>query len=287
MRKPSIRNYVPWKLNPRLPLKHDRFIPDNLMQLREAVDLWGSKTLPNWDGSEKRARKGLLPPRPPWELVKDRTKGFLIFGDKGKRYVSKDAAEAWWAETEPHWIGEYETEKAAADRWASAVQQFRSILYEGKLDAFFHDQFNDKIRLTEEGWARSARGAFFDSGWGFIEEGPGGPESSFRREGPVVIKRSDLEAELGVSSAQRGQSTGDSPISDLDQFPFLQFMLEVASLIESGEVRTHPKTELVGWLETHWPDEKIGQKTGNKIKLMATFLRRPDDAKGGNTKWKF
>ena len=111
-------------------------------------------------------------------------------------------------------------------------------------------------------------------------------EVPLTREGPVVIKRSDLEAELGVSSAQRGLSTGDSPISDLDQFPYLQFMLEVASLIESGEVRTHPKSKLVGWLETHWPEESLGGKSANKIRLMATLLRRPDDAKGGNTKWK-
>ncbi len=83
----------------------------------------------------------------------------------------------------------------------------------------------------------------------------------------------------------------DTPeIQELDDIlpsyipPYMQFMLEASAVLElSSEKRTDKKV-IVNWLEQNWPDG-LGEKSGRMIDLMATFLRRPEDKKGGNTPW--
>lgn len=74
-----------------------------------------------------------------------------------------------------------------------------------------------------------------------------------------------------------------APAETLDpkRFPYLAFMLaasRAAPLSSDGRV---PKKTVEAWLRENWPNE-LGAPTPNKITNMATFLRRPDEERGGN-----
>tara|TARA_R110000787_G_scaffold73456_4_gene163702 strand:- start:7593 stop:8237 length:645 start_codon:yes stop_codon:yes gene_type:complete len=66
--------------------------------------------------------------------------------------------------------------------------------------------------------------------------------------------------------------------------PYIEFMLTAAKELNlSAEIRIN-KREVTRWLEENWPIE-LGRKSDRMIQYMATFLRRPEDLKGGNTPW--
>lgn len=66
--------------------------------------------------------------------------------------------------------------------------------------------------------------------------------------------------------------------------PYLAFMnLAVKSLKLSANARTNKDT-IIEWLKNNWPNDLEG-KSEKMIQYMATFLRRPEDKKGGNTPW--
>lgn len=67
--------------------------------------------------------------------------------------------------------------------------------------------------------------------------------------------------------------------------PYLEFMLLAARETRLSGDKREKIENIMGWLNANWPSGLEG-KSNRMIRSMATLLRRPDDKKGGNTRWK-
>jgi hypothetical protein len=67
--------------------------------------------------------------------------------------------------------------------------------------------------------------------------------------------------------------------------PYIDFMLRVVRELELSPEHRMPKKLIEDWIKKKWPPE-LGNNSQRKRELMATFLRHPDDEKGGNTGYK-
>ncbi len=63
--------------------------------------------------------------------------------------------------------------------------------------------------------------------------------------------------------------------------PYLRFMLTAARQLGTNGNTRLPKQQIVSWLEEHWPKD-LGPPSTGKLEFMATFLRHPEDQKGGH-----
>jgi hypothetical protein len=63
--------------------------------------------------------------------------------------------------------------------------------------------------------------------------------------------------------------------------PYVEFMMRASRALLLDHEQKVPKDEIVHWLKEHWP-KNLGKMSESKIQYMATFLRRPEDEKGGN-----
>ncbi|MBK9586554.1 MAG: hypothetical protein KA099_11715 [Alphaproteobacteria bacterium] len=84
-------------------------------------------------------------------------------------------------------------------------------------------------------------------------------------------------------TSQQQQSESTLQLSELEYIPpYMCLMLKgVKALNLSSDTRAS-MDDIMSWLEENWPSELEG-KSERMIKSMATFLRRPEDKKGGIT----
>jgi|TARA_R110000823_G_C15950930_1_gene501707 hypothetical protein len=71
--------------------------------------------------------------------------------------------------------------------------------------------------------------------------------------------------------------------------PYLRFMLKAARGLELSPDDRRTKNEIESWLIANWPKEfgdamKANSQASHKVQNMATFLRRPEQEKGGQSK---
>ena len=66
--------------------------------------------------------------------------------------------------------------------------------------------------------------------------------------------------------------------------PYIAFMLQGVEALSMRPDQKVSKDEIERWIEEHWP-KSLGTLTKNLASNMATLMRRPADAKGGNTPW--
>jgi hypothetical protein len=67
--------------------------------------------------------------------------------------------------------------------------------------------------------------------------------------------------------------------------PFIDLMLKAAAALNVNANERADIKDIKNWLRENWP-ERLGGRTKAKIKYMATFIRRPEDSRGGNTPYK-
>jgi len=65
--------------------------------------------------------------------------------------------------------------------------------------------------------------------------------------------------------------------------PYLSFMIKAVAALQLSDERRLPKDEIKRWLKDNWPCD-LGELSDTKLFYMATFLRHPDDEKGGHFK---
>ena len=65
--------------------------------------------------------------------------------------------------------------------------------------------------------------------------------------------------------------------------PYVAFMLLAKREMGLEPNTRTPKETIEGWLRENWPDH-LGESTKRKIERMATFLRHPEDERGGHFK---
>ena len=68
--------------------------------------------------------------------------------------------------------------------------------------------------------------------------------------------------------------------TNLERFPYVRLLLAATNAgMFKGNNRVEKKV-IEHWLQQNWPPE-LGQSSPTKIATLATYLRRPEDEKGG------
>ncbi len=124
---------------------------------------------------------------------------------------------------------------------------------EAWIDRIIADRFNDLILYTGETDV--------------------GSESGF-----VLVSHSDL---LATINGEKINEEIQSAASAGYESPYLRFAREASQKLGLKEAEKVPKDHITTWLRKNWPRE-LGPCSNRKIDAMATFLRRPEDEKGGH-----
>ena len=239
---------------------------------------FGKIKIPDFSGDEHSARNVVLPPDPPWKWASSciRDDRFLIFDETDqKHFVESHDAEAWWSRILPALQLEQAEELAGQQRWTNCLKEFHRHLVDGKIEAFVLEDSGDLHPIPIRKWM-SVEGsemlhtqrANFTAAHGY---------NSWKVKGQIVVESSFMEPDASAQSAAI-----KSPCEPIDRrkFPYLAFMLEAAKQGPCQEGDRIPKKVIEGWLSDNWPHE-LGEPSPNKIKSMASFLRKPEDERGG------
>ena len=100
-------------------------------------------------------------------------------------------------------------------------------------------------------------------------------------DGQKVLLKSD-ELPRVIANNSKVEETDKSPFA-LPSYipPYVAYMLRAISALDLRADTKRTKKQIEDWLEKHWPPE-LGQASESKIEYMATFLRRPEDERGGH-----
>src|SRR5215218_6818136 len=63
--------------------------------------------------------------------------------------------------------------------------------------------------------------------------------------------------------------------------PYVAFMLQACQQLGLSADRRVTKQEIEAWIRKNWP-RALGQSSSSKVEYMPTFLRHPEDEKGGH-----
>ena len=101
-------------------------------------------------------------------------------------------------------------------------------------------------------------------------------------EYPVVVSRHDLDRELANFTASQETAPTPQENDERPEYtpPYVAFMHRATQEMSLGSGTRTPKETIKFWLRENWPDQ-LGNPTKNKIERMATFLRHPEDERGG------
>lgn len=111
---------------------------------------------------------------------------------------------------------------------------------------------------------------------------------SERYIGQIFTQFDDLNGVWGVGY-DRDRSPKRPPLTVREKYsPYLEYMISSSSHLglvdgmnkNGGRLK---KDEIERWLSANWPAE-LGKQTPSLVSSMATFLRHPDAARGGNMK---
>lgn len=263
--------------------RNEFFKPSSKLLILEAVELYGSAMITDWNGQEREARPDIGEPKPWLERwpMPNGTEGWLTFDlDDEPVGATRSAAEAWWNSMMPALRAEWAAETEALERQFEAMTGVQEMLADGVIIA--------KI-LLQGGALRDVPSEIWLSGGGLSTMRTGrvsfSPSGMVTWEGPVLLERLEFEAALRQTAAGSGIDIPNSEtrsIDDIDaaRHPYLAFMNRAARECPFDPTGRTPKKTVRAWLEEHWPAE-LGQPTPTKLDSMATFLRRPEDEKGG------
>lgn len=256
-----------------------RWIPDTHIRMEQALDLLGRDRIENWNGKEKTSRAFNAPPDPPWNWQQGEhlhLDEFFVFGEDGEpKSSSEKEALSWWSEVEPILNREWEEEAAARQRWLECRNMMRNELACERFEALVLRKGGDFFKIPVERWLGEMGGEPIRTGVAKFLHSHG--YSTFEIEGPVLLERLFLQKEKTEVSKSEAQV---APTINEVRFPYLAFMIVAAREAPfSSKGRTSKKT-LEGWIRDNWPDG-LGEATETKITNMATFLRRPEDERGG------
>ncbi|WP_145980752.1 hypothetical protein [Magnetospirillum sp. ME-1] len=167
---------------------------------------------------------------------------------------------------------------------SSAMAKTRELisnaLYSGILPShILHAETGHLVPIPNNLWASDSAGGFFASGIGSVQVGLAPHFSEIK--GRILIRADELEAVIAGKPATHPapQPSGDAVYVP----PYLGFMLQAVSALGLSDAVRMPKKQVEDWLEKNWPTG-LGPISSEKKRYMATFLRHPDDEKGGHHK---
>jgi hypothetical protein len=254
----------------------ERYHSDRYVNLRAAIEMFGASNVRGWNGREADSRFLISPPRPPWEIFFRRKMlpKLLIFNPAHKPiYVEESEAWEWWNKIKPRLDKEYRAELNALMRWIEARGRFRHLLADGKVRALLHTEAGTIHNIPPREWRSSAGAGMEVTGLASVEITKMGSTTTY--EGMVVLNRASLKTFLASREA--------APSLNIDEelHPYVAFMLKAINSLPFDSTGRLSKGIIMIWLKQNWPPS-LGRDSDLKVKTMATFLRRPEDEKGGN-----
>lgn len=276
----ALRHTTIRRFEPELP-ELRRWVPNTHLKIADGLEILGQKEVEHWSGNERNAKRYTNEPDPPWtwnhrEEIPD---FFTISENSEIEQTDEETAFQWWQGILPTLIAEWEEETAAYRRWRACLDLMRNRLSTGQSEAYILLETGKFEPVPEQIWRGKKGGHFLSSGVAQFYAHRGYSSSDHVR-GPVLVQRDFLSEDKPENSGSR-VSSNIAAIVDEDAFPYLAFMLKVAhsDLFEVSSRRV-PKKTVEQWLRENWPSG-LGDPTPTKISTMATFLRRPEDEKGG------
>jgi len=203
---------------------------------------------------------------------------------------TEEEAQSLWRREKPKLIEMWRREIAARRRFDQVVQRLRSDLNAEVLSSWAHrPKIGDTWEIPAHVWARDDIPSVFELGDNPVAwHNPNVIEfpapSNLQRyalilKGRVSLRQSDVQRHLSqtpdVPPPADGTETSVQYIP-----PYLAFMLRAARELNLKPSTRNPKDIIEGWLRQNWPDE-LGEPTNRKVESMATFLRHPEDQRGG------
>ena len=224
------------------------------------------------------------PPRKPdFESPEDRAGATAkVYDPDGlQRDVSLEEADAWWEVELPNLYRDWQEEKAAAGRWERAVDLVREWLAQERLESFVLTDDGHTEAVPAKMWLTGeADRAFFV---GTTKVARMGTMDVYTYEGRIVLRQDEVERLiLAKLDSPRVDAVETEPVVDPIRFPYMAFLIRAAREGPFAPSGRTPKKVIEGWLRDNWRPE-LGKLTDTKVENMATFLRRPDDEKGGIT----
>ena len=256
------------------------FVPDTHYELVEAIDRLGAACVEGWDGTERHARKFNRPPDPPWLWYgsQQTDAGWTIISDDGQpEIVSERNAKDWWLKVEPELRAEATAEAAAVTRWEECTKRLRNEAAKSAVRSEILTRHGRLFDVNQSDWLSDRAEEALHTGMLEIVRSGGYGSSINKIRGLVVFERESFEAML----APKAEGPPSDAQVDPDRFPYLAFMLRVATHFSQAPEGRIPSDQLKAWISENW-STRLGRKTDAKIANMATFLRRPEDEKGGN-----
>ena len=177
-------------------------------------------------------------------------------------------------------IADDERRREARKRGDEAWDRLRQWLYTGTVLAKCPDDHGHLCDIPKNLWALPNAMTTFFTG----EVSHGGVDR------PVFVLRADLEAAIRGEprpdqAAAQDESALDDGETELIVYtpPFVNFMHRASQELGLDANTKITKEKIENWLRENW-QEDLGQISNRKIEQMATFIRQPEDQKGGHFK---
>lgn len=224
------------------------FIPDGWFALLDAFDFVGRELFPDdWTWTENKA---------PSESAIAASKAAERKGKKSPLLGSfANASEA----------------EAARQRGSIAWDKLKRYLYSGAVQATIILDSGDQMDVQKHAWAARDAQEILRDGKTSVESAEHGQR--FINDGWVLVSKHDLT--LAVQGA-RAPARAPAYLP-----PYLKFMVRAVGDIGLSAGKRNTKAQIENWLRENWPRE-LGKSSESKIEYMATFLRHPEDQKGGH-----
>ena len=166
-------------------------------------------------------------------------------------------------------------DQAAESNLLEAANWIRNRAFAGELKAYKLSSGGGMHEIISNKWGNETYfrallqyGAYSISGDHFLD-------------GQKVLLKSD-ELSRVIANNSKVEKIDKSPFA-LPSYipPYVAYMLRAISALDLRADTKLTKKQIEEWLRQHWPPE-LGQPSGSKIEYMATFLRRPEDERGGH-----
>ncbi len=168
-------------------------------------------------------------------------------------------------------INDEETRKAARERGDQTWLRLRQWLFAGSVPAICIDGLGQLYEINNGAWASPSATATLLTG----RVGMNG------RGSYVLVSHADLEKALGGGDENLTAMVDDDAANSIAYTPpFLDFMIRASQEMGLDANFKLPKENIESWLRENW-HEGLGQISDRKIEQMATFIRQPEDQKGG------
>lgn len=153
-----------------------------------------------------------------------------------------------------------------------------TLVAEPNIEIFTIDSYTGKKEDFHRDFLRGKKAVEWFS-IGLIKDGPGHGQYIFVNR----IQFENFLADRPVAESPEPDEGKEQAVASYVP-AYLELMLKAAKALNLSADKRANMDDIVGWLNGNWPSGLEG-KSDRMVQSMATLLRRPQDKKGGNTRW--